>query len=388
MFGSYSVVFWNHSGIEVAGSCHFQPFRLSINDTKIKWRPNGTMPTSFCTPECEEGHKKKQEGAHKCCFNCTICQGGTYINITENPYECKKCNETEWSPEGSTSCKLRPVVYLPFTQSLPIAIMFGTLVLVGMAIAVSVLFAVNYNTPVVRSAGGPMCFLILGCLILSSLSVFFYFGKPTGASCVFRFVPFLLFFNICQACFVVRSFQIVTIFKVAAKFPDLIRGWRRYHGQWLFISVAFVTQAIILIIGNEYESSTLENKMSDNKIILGCKIHHETTICFAILPLSFIILGFIFSYMGKSLPKNYSEAKAITFCFFLLLFIWIIFVTTYIVYKGKYIDAINALAILSSLYSFLLSYFLPKCYIIVFQPYKNTHQYFQNVIQDYTKQHS
>ncbi|XP_061590852.1 taste receptor type 1 member 1-like [Cololabis saira] len=82
MFGSYSVVFWNHSGIEVAGSCHFQPFNLSINDTKIKWRPNGTMPTSFCTPECEEGHKKKQEGAHKCCFNCTICQGETYINIT------------------------------------------------------------------------------------------------------------------------------------------------------------------------------------------------------------------------------------------------------------------------------------------------------------------
>uniref|UniRef100_A0A3Q0T980 Uncharacterized protein n=1 Tax=Amphilophus citrinellus TaxID=61819 RepID=A0A3Q0T980_AMPCI len=54
-------------------------------------------------------------------------------------------------------------------------------------------------------------------------------------------------------------------------------------------------------------------------------------------------------------------------------------------YRGKYMQPLSALAVLSSLYSFLLWYFLPKCYIIIFQPHKNTQQYFQGLIQNYTK---
>ncbi len=54
-------------------------------------------------------------------------------------------------------------------------------------------------------------------------------------------------------------------------------------------------------------------------------------------------------------------------------------------YRGKYIPTLKALTILSSLCSFLLFYFLPKMMIIIFQPYKNTQQYFQGLIQNYTK---
>uniref|UniRef100_A0A8C4DPE0 G-protein coupled receptors family 3 profile domain-containing protein n=1 Tax=Dicentrarchus labrax TaxID=13489 RepID=A0A8C4DPE0_DICLA len=166
------------------------------------------MPTSLCSPECPEGYAKKQTGIHKCCFNCQICRNGTYVNRTEDPYKCINCKETEWSAEGSTSCSLRVVEYIPFTDSGAIVIMVGACTLMGLTLAMSVLFAINYNTPVVRSAGGPMCFLILGCLGLCSFSVFFYFGKPTTSFCILRFLPFLLFYTVCLACFVVRSFQI------------------------------------------------------------------------------------------------------------------------------------------------------------------------------------
>uniref|UniRef100_A0A3B5AYA7 G-protein coupled receptors family 3 profile domain-containing protein n=1 Tax=Stegastes partitus TaxID=144197 RepID=A0A3B5AYA7_9TELE len=79
------------------------------------------------------------------------------------------------------------------------------------------------------------------------------------------------------------------------------------------------------------------------------------------------------------------EKLSITFCLLLLILTWIIFATVYILYRGKYIQILNALAVLSSLYSFLLWYFFPKCYIIIFQPHKNTPQYFQGLIQNYTK---
>ncbi|KAM6930065.1 taste receptor type 1 member 1-like [Lycodopsis pacificus] len=386
-FGSFSIVFWNQSGdAEEIGICHFHPkFNFFINDTKIQWYTKKEAPTSLCSPECDEGFAKKQDGIHQCCFNCEICPKETYINKTENPYECVNCKETEWSAAGSTSCTLRVVEYVPFTDSGAVLIMVGAWALVGLTLAMSVLFAINYNTPVVRSAGGPMCFLIFGCLSLCSLSVFFYFGKPTTSFCILRFLPFLLFYTVCLACFVVRSFQIVYIFKIAAKFPKLHSQWIKYHGQWLVITVAFVTQALLLLFGYTFAPPKPynETRWYPDKIILGCDINLKAFFGPVILLLSLCFLCFIFSYMGKDLPKNYNEAKAITFCLLLLILTWIIFATVELLYHGKYIQTLNALAVLSSLYSFLLWYFLPKCYIIIFQSYKNTQEYFQGLLLNY-----
>ncbi|XP_004085677.5 uncharacterized protein LOC101157424 [Oryzias latipes] len=132
------------------------------------------QPESFCSKECPDGYMKKQEGVHKCCFSCTICPKETYLNTTD-PYKCIKCKDTEWSAEGSTTCNIRQLDYVKFSDPVAIGIMIGTIILLAFIVAISVLFALNYNTPVVRSAGGPMCFLILGCLSLCSISVFFFF---------------------------------------------------------------------------------------------------------------------------------------------------------------------------------------------------------------------
>ncbi|XP_071331862.1 taste receptor type 1 member 1-like isoform X2 [Trachinotus anak] len=388
-FGIYSIVFWNHSGdAQEIGFYKFHPaVHFFINNTNIQWYTKGEVPTSLCSPKCHVGHAKKQDGIHKCCFNCEICPNGTYINITEDPYKCIKCKETEWSEEGSTSCNLRVVEYTPFTDSGAILIMVGAWALVGLTLAMSILFTINYNTPIVRSAGGPMCFLILGCLSLCSLSVFFYFDKPTLSFCILRFLPFILFYTVCLACFVVRSFQIVCIFKIAAKFPMLHSWWMKYNGQWLVITGAFFTQALLLLIGYSCGPPKPYNETLwyKDKIILSCDISLKANSGSMILLLSLCSLCFIFSYMGKDLPKNYNEAKAITFCLLILILTWIIFSTVCVLYRGKSIQSLNALAVLCSLYSFLLWYFLPKCYIIIFQPHKNTQQYFQGLIQNYTK---
>ncbi|TKS77400.1 Taste receptor type 1 member 1 G-protein coupled receptor 70 [Collichthys lucidus] len=388
-YNPYSIVFWNDSGDaeEVGFYKLHQAVHFFINNSKIQWHMKGEVPTSLCSPECPIGYAKKHNGVHKCCFDCKICPNGTYINSTEDPYKCIPCKDTEWSAVGSTSCSLRVVEYIPFTDSGAILIMVGTWALVGLTLAMSVLFAINYNTPVVRSAGGPMCFLILGCLSLCSLSVFFYFGTPTITFCILRFLPFILFYTVCLACFVVRSFQIVCIFKIASKFPKLHSWWMKYHGQWLLITVAFVIQALLLVISYSCAPPKPYNETVwyPDKIILGCDINLYAASSSVVLLTALSSLCFIFSYMGKDLPKNYNEAKAITFCLLLLILTWIIFATVHVLYRGKYIPTLNALAVLSSLYSFLLWYFLPKCYIIIFQPHKNTQQYFQGLIQNYTK---
>ncbi|XP_019743593.1 taste receptor type 1 member 1-like [Hippocampus comes] len=388
-FGSYSIVFWNKSGdIEEIGFYEFQSsVSFVIDETKIRWHGNWKVPTSQCSHKCPVGFAKKQDGIHKCCFTCEECPNGTYINITEDAYTCVECKETEWSSEASTACTLRKVEYVSFEDSAAVLIIAATLLLLGLSLTMCAVFALNYNTPVVRSAGGHMCFLILGCLSLSSLSIIFFFGKPSVFSCVLSFVPFSLLFSMCLACFVVRSFQIVCIFKMAAKFPQLHGWWMKYHGQWLVVAGTFVTQCVVTSISFWIATPKPSNETtwSPDKVILGCEISIKAATGPTVLLVCLSTLCFIFSYMGKDLPKNYNEAKAITFCLLLLILTWIVFVTICLLYRGKFVQSLNALAVLSSLYSFLLWYFLPKCYIIIFQPHKNTPQYFQGLIQNYTK---
>nr|NP_001098688.1 taste receptor, type 1, member 2b precursor [Takifugu rubripes]BAE78488.1 taste receptor, type 1, member 2b [Takifugu rubripes] len=387
-FGSYAVLFWNQTGDpENFGTCCFYPsVKIFINDSKIQWHSK-EVPISQCSKDCKEGYAKRIEGIHQCCFKCEICPNGTFVNRTKDPFNCIDCEEHQWSAAGSTSCLPRTVEYVAFTDTAAVVILVGAGLLLALTLAMCVLFAINYNTPVVRSAGGPMCFLILGCLSLCSISIFFFFDKPTVAFCVLRFLPFVLFYTVCLACFVVRSFQIVSIFKIAAKFPQAHSWWMKYHGQWLVISVTFVIQAFLIIVSvsSDPPSPFRDIVSYPDKIILGCFMNLKTSSVSFVLLLLLCLLCFIFSYMGKDLPKNYNEAKAITFCLLLLILTWIIFTTASLLYQGKYIHSLNALAVLSSIYSFLLWYFLPKCYIIIFQPQKNTQKYFQGLIQDYTK---
>ncbi|XP_072306331.1 taste receptor type 1 member 1-like [Eucyclogobius newberryi] len=388
-FGHFNIITWNSSGeAETVGLYTFQSApHLSINESKIQWHAKGQVPSSLCSQKCQPGYRKSPEGVHKCCFQCVECQKGEYNNISVDPYRCLPCGESEWAPERSTSCIQRSVEFVPFEDPVAIVIMAGTVVLVGLSVLTAVLFGLNYNTPVVKSAGGPMCFLILSCLCLSSISVFFYFGEPTFASCMLRFLPFLLFFTICLACFVVRSFQIVCIFKISARYPSLHKLWLKYYGQWLVVLTIFMLQGIIILITHTSAPPQPRSDTSSykDKIILRCSYDLKLYSVSVALVFLLCFLCFVFSYMGKDLPKNYNEAKAITFCLLLLTMTWIIFATIFILYKGRHIQTINAVTILASLYAFLLWYFCPKSFIIIFQAEKNTQQHFQGLIQAYIK---
>ncbi|KAM9786281.1 taste receptor type 1 member 2-like [Neosynchiropus ocellatus] len=389
LFGSYLLVHWNKSlGADPIGYYDLQKrVRFYINGSKIEWFTAAGVPTALCSEECSSGYVMKQDGIHQCCFTCELCPEGTYVNVTEDPYQCGTCNETQWSAAGSTACHQRRVEFVPFSDRWAILILFGAAVLMALILAVSVVFAAHYNTPVVRSSGGPMCFLILACLFLSSLSVSFYFGRPARSSCSLRFLPFVLFYTVCLSCFAVRSFQIVCIFKMASKFPNLQSYWGKYHAQWLLIAITGATQFFVIVIGFVLDPATPEadTSWSQQEIILKCALNFKGCVAPALLLSSLCALCFLFSYMGKDLPKNYNEAQAITFCLMLLTLTWVTFITIFLLYQGKHLQTLNALAVLSSLYSFLLWYFLPKCYIILFQPERNTPQYFQGLIQNYTK---
>uniref|UniRef100_A0A4W4EA34 G-protein coupled receptors family 3 profile domain-containing protein n=1 Tax=Electrophorus electricus TaxID=8005 RepID=A0A4W4EA34_ELEEL len=390
---SYGVVLWrteaNPPFIEMIGVYNTYPkITFTINTTLIKWVNDISAPFGKCSAECTEGYHREKDHTQACCFQCKICPSDTYINVTRDPYTCVPCNAEEWSQEGSIICKKRSIMHLSFADPLSILVMLSAASLVVSCIAVTILFSYNYNTPVVKSAGGNMCFLMLASLSLASISVFFFFGHPTVVHCVFRNAMFYFFHLVCFSCMGVRSFQIVCVFKMAAKFPKVYRWWVKYNGQWLVIVIICIAQFIFCILWVTIQTPVpFRDELScKDEIILGCSSGAKVPFYMMVFLIWFLsVLCFTFSYMGTDLPKNYNEAKSITYSMLLFYISWSFYFTAEITYKSVYVQLFHAIAQLSSLFGILLSYFVPKCYVIIFQPKKNTQAYFQTSIQNYTQ---
>ncbi|MEE6483628.1 hypothetical protein FKM82_013619 [Ascaphus truei] len=265
-----------------------------------------------------------------------------------------------------------------------------TLLLI-ITIAIAVVFTLNLNTPVVKSAGGKMCLVMLMSLACSCCTLYCYFGKPHKVTCMIRQPLFAVSFTVCLSCIVVHSFQIVCIFKMATHMPKMYNIWVKKNGHNNFIIVSSAAQILISTIWIAVKPpEAIENySIFEDQIIFECS---ETNSIGSITEIVYIgmlsMFCFIFCYMGKDLPENYNEAKCISFSLLVYFFSWIAFFTTYIIYKGKYIAAVNVTSVLASIFGILSGYFTPKCYIILFRQELNTTEHFQTAIQNYTKKQS
>ncbi|XP_060737806.1 taste receptor type 1 member 1 [Tachysurus vachellii] len=387
----YDVVFWRLEPsppvFERIGTYSSYPeITFTINSSLIGWDSDTSVPFANCSVECKAGFRRETDRNYACCFQCEMCKENTYVNYTRDPYTCVLCNVDEWSEEGSTFCQKRSILYLQHTNPLSILLMVFAAILLVLCVAVIMLFIYNYNTPVVKSAGGHMCFVMLASLALSSINVFFFLGKPTVIHCIFRTVMFYFFYTICLSCMTVRSFQVFCIFKMASKFPKINRLWVQHNGQWIVIAILSFFQMFICVLRISLKMPSPIKTYTTGAILLGCSPGKEQTYFLGVSYTWFLsVLCFFFSYMSTDLPKNYNEARAIAFSMLLFFISWSFYFTVIKFPPALYIQFFNAVAQLCSLYGILMSYFIPKSYVIIFQPQKNTAAYFQTSIQTYTQ---
>ncbi|XP_034761036.1 taste receptor type 1 member 1-like [Acipenser ruthenus] len=392
----YDIIAWDWVGdsvsYKVIGSYSPNPERLLINRDLINWnaKDNKTVPTSVCSAECWKGYKRVLTGAHVCCFNCEACPAGTYVDINDL-FNCKPCEIHQWSLPESDACLNRTVEYLPWNDITSAVLIITSVMTLLLTVATAGLFLLNLNTPVVKSAGGKTCLLMLSSLACASCSVYGHFGVPTAVGCAFLRELFSFSFTICLSCVAVRSFQIVCIFKMSGKLPKAYEFWTKNNGPHVFILVTSAIGFFISLLRIVLDRPVpIENySISPDKIVLECS---GTQSVGSAMETGYVgllsFLCFAFSYMGKDLPANYNEAKCVTFSLLLYLVSWLGFYTTYAVYKGKYTPAFNTVAVLASVLGILGGYFMPKCYIILLKPQLNTAAHFQNCIQMYTTKKS
>ncbi|XP_042636192.1 taste receptor type 1 member 2 [Orycteropus afer afer] len=359
-----------------------------VNVSPIYWStPNNMIPLSMCSKSCRTGQRKKPVGLHPCCFECIDCLPGSFLNQSDE-FDCQPCPKYEWSHRNDISCYKRRLAFLEWHEAPTLIV--AVLASLGFlsTLAVLVVFCRHFQTPMVRSAGGPMCFLMLTPLLVAYLVVPVYVGRPTTLTCLCRQALFTLCFTICISCITVRSFQIVCIFKMAHRLPWAYSYWVRYHGPYVFVAVITVLK-VVIVVGNVLVTTTIPTIRTDpddpNIMILSCNPNYRSGLLLNTgLDSVLSVVGFSFAYMGKELPTNYNEAKFITLSM-TFYFISFVFLCTFMsVYQGVMVTILDLLVTVFNLLAISLGYFGPKCYMILFYPERNTPAYFNSMIQGYT----
>ncbi|KAM4794954.1 extracellular calcium-sensing receptor [Rhinophrynus dorsalis] len=384
LVGNYSIINWHLSDED--GSVVFEDIgyynvyakkgeQLFINESKILWSGfSREAPFSNCSRICSEGTRKGIiEGEPTCCFECVACPDGEYTDETDAS-ACEKCDTDYWSNENHTFCIAKQIEFLSWTEPFGIALTMFAILGICLTSFVLGVFIKFRNTPIVKATNRELSNLLLFSLLCCFSSSLFFIGEPQDWTCRLRQPAFGISFVLCISCILVKTNRILLVFE--AKIPTSFqRKWWGLNLQFLLVFLCTFVQIVTCIIWLytappwSYKNQDLEDEI----IFITC---HEGSL----MALGFLIgytcllaaICFFFAFKARKLPENFNEAKFITFSMLIFFIVWISFIPAYASTYGKFVSAVEVIAILASSFGLLACIFFNKVYIILFKPSRNT----------------
>nr|XP_055030501.1 vomeronasal type-2 receptor 1 [Misgurnus anguillicaudatus] len=380
--------------------------RLKIDNTSIIWN-NEILepPRSVCSERCQPGTRMGiRQGEPICCFDCIPCADGEISNTTD-ARGCIQCDGDYWSNANHDECVPKTIEFLDFSEALGITLIaisaFGALA----TITVAIIFLMHLNTPLVQVNDPLLSFSLLFGLVITFLCSIVFLGRPQMWSCMTSQVALAVGFALVLSSLMGKSALLmlraraVKAVKAAAKAakaaaaaseqsPDTAviapavpqkndvdpihpRHQRAIMLVCTLIQAVACTVWLILIPPHPVKNTAAQNI----KIILECDPGNIIFICsiFA-YDILLAVITFAFAFVSRKLEDHFSEGKCVTFGMMVFFIVWISFVPAYLSTRGKFMVAVQIFAILASSFGLLACIFIPKVYVLLIKPERNTEE--------------
>uniref|UniRef100_A0A3Q1H5I7 Extracellular calcium-sensing receptor n=1 Tax=Acanthochromis polyacanthus TaxID=80966 RepID=A0A3Q1H5I7_9TELE len=331
------------------------------------------VPFSNCSEDCEPGTRKGIiDSMPTCCFECTECSDGEYSNHKDASV-CTKCPNNSWSNGNHTFCFVKEIEFLSWTEPFGIALAICAVLGIVLTAFVMGVFVRFRNTPIVKATNRELSYVLLFSLICCFSSSLIFIGEPQDWTCRLRQPAFGISFVLCISCILVKTNRVLLVFE--AKIPtSLHRKWWGLNLQFLLVFLCTFVQVMICVVWlYNAPPSSYKNHDIDEIIFITCNEG-------SVMALGFLIgytcllaaICFFFAFKSRKLPENFTEAKFITFSMLIFFIVWISFIPAYFSTYGKFVSAVEVIAILASSFGMLACIFFNKVYIILFKPSRNT----------------
>ncbi|XP_056425679.1 extracellular calcium-sensing receptor-like [Hyla sarda] len=290
--------------------------------------------------------------------------------------DCFKCPSDQWPNPQKSKCVQKPIDYLSYEEPLGITLTTTSIVSSLIPSFILRLFLQYKNSPIVKANN-----LSLSCLLLTSVSLCFlcslvFIGYPQLAQCLFRQVTFGLVFTLCISCILAKTILVVFAF-MATRPGTGLKKWTSPQASYLIIFMCFVIQLIFCIAWLSLAPPFPQyNFQVQSVLIVEC--NEGSPIAFwTMLGYLFLLatISFIMAFLARKLPDAFNEAQYITFSMTAFLTVWISYIPASLSAQGKYTVATEIFAILASSWALVICMFVPKCFILLFKPQKNTREY-------------
>ncbi|XP_041850786.1 extracellular calcium-sensing receptor-like [Melanotaenia boesemani] len=355
-----------------------QEFRIVRN---LTWMDGGMqVPVSICTDRCLPGTRKVlQKGKPVCCYDCKPCPEGEISNVTDSP-DCFPCPREFWPNAEKNTCFPKPVEFLSFDEVLSIILAVFSVGGACLAIITAAVFFHHRTTPIVRANNSELSFLLLFSLTLCFLCSLTFIGAPSDWSCMLRHTAFGITFVLCISCVLGKTIVVLVAFKATLPGNNMIKWFGPLQQRMTVVSFTFIQVLICtiwLVVSPPFPVKNLTTYRE--KIILECALGSAVGFWAVLGYIGLLaVFCFVLAVLARKLPDNFNEAKLITFSMLIFCAVWITFIPAYVSSPGKFTLAVEIFAILASSFGLILCIFAPKCFIILFQPEKNTKKHLMN----------
>lgn len=249
----------------------------------------------------------------------------------------------------------------------------------GLVLAALGLFVRHRDSPLVQASGGLRACFGLACLGLVCLSVLLFPGRPGRASCLAQQPLLHLPLTGCLSTLLLQAAEIFMESELPPSWAGQLRGHLQGPWAWLAMLLAMLVEVALCtwyLVAFPPEVVT-DWQVLPTEALVHCRV--RSWVSFGVVHATNVTLAslcFLGTFLVQTRPGCYNGARGLTFAMLAYFVTWVSFVPLFANVHVAYQPAVQMGASLLCALGILVTFHLPRCYLLLWRPECNTPEFF------------